>query len=146
MTPTEPHTSYEIHWRREPQQHRTTSGTPSVCLYSSDAGTPLFAVVTHGVLPSEGIFTLIGEAPRIRDEIAAVDRQCDEARANLVALKTDLALIATQIGQLEQHPTCPIQSIDHTEITATTVRAQSLLAKALDAIGGEPPDDFDPTA
>ena len=63
-------TSYGIRWYRADTTPGRTSTTPRRrCSTAPRTGSPLFTVVTHGGFPSEGAFTLIAEAPRIRDEV-----------------------------------------------------------------------------
>ena len=63
-------TSYGIRWYRADTDPRPDfDHSAQALLYRTATGEPLFTVVTHGGFPSEGAFTLIAEAPRIRDEV-----------------------------------------------------------------------------
>lgn len=63
-------TSYVIGWKRKDRDPIPDfNHAPQMCRFTTPEGEPLFTVVTHGGGPSEGIFTLIAEAPRLRDEL-----------------------------------------------------------------------------
>ncbi len=63
-------TTYGIRWYRADTTPRPDfDHSPQAMLYRTANDTPLFSVLTHGNSPSEGIFSLIAEAPRIRDEV-----------------------------------------------------------------------------
>lgn len=63
-------TSYEIGWRRREPIHRPDFDTrPHSEAYENEEGLSLFTVSISPGIPSEGIFTLIEHAPRLRNEL-----------------------------------------------------------------------------
>lgn len=99
-------TSYEIQWKRKSfhPQRPDFDTTPDACRFVTPDGESLFTVVTHGG-PSEGIFALIAETPRLRDhQTMMADRIVETA----VAVRD---VICTAVGSIGPDDAAAVQAV-----------------------------------
>lgn len=70
--PPKPYTSYELRWRADFAPRPDFVTKTRTVKFTDDDGKTLFFVTTAPGIPSDGILTLIREAPRLRDELDAL--------------------------------------------------------------------------
>lgn len=63
------HTSREIRWRADFEPRPDFQRAARTIQFTTLEGAPLFSVTTAEGVPSDGILTLIRDAPRLRDEL-----------------------------------------------------------------------------